>query len=522
MLKLKILLFALLCFAVLPAKAIYPKASHMLDSLDRYIANRSTIHEKKIAEITAKSKLINKTAHDCRQLPQYAQVVDAYLHVDADSALHYAELAIALCKQCNDTANLSLFRIKRCHALTNRGDVYLATVAYENIPPHSIATKDRPEYFEVGFNVYSRAFIYLRKDEEQRYNPFESRVKAALDSLNALTLSDKTKTRFYNDLNIIHSSGPQVDGVADVIDMLTYSTPGTYQYGHMAVEIAHYYVKEGQNDLAKYYFTAAAISDIKGDINETEALHGLGLLLHSEGNIDHANKYLQIALDNALQDGDQAAAMQIAKSLKTLLDDVNNSANRSHRSNILTTVIAAVLLILVICLAVYFKNKHNTNKRRNTNMRQKHRNKNVYIRKLLTLVSLEMNALEDYNRLVARKIKAMQVHDLLQLSESGKVVEEQLQNFQSEFDSSFLATHPHFIEQVNELLQEDKKYAPLPGGTLNTELRYLAFMSLGVDDYQQIAVFLGITQSSAYTYKNKLKSKALDRENFEENIAKLD
>jgi hypothetical protein len=76
---------------------------------------------------------------------------------------------------------------------------------------------------------------------------------------------------------------------------------------------------------------------------------------------------------------------------------------------------------------------------------------------------------------------------------------------------------PNFIAEVNELMLDDKQFvAPTTG--LNTELRYLAFMTLGIDDYQQLAIFLGITQNSAYTYKNKIKSRAKNRDKFEEII----
>jgi hypothetical protein len=521
MLRLRFTLFALFCLAVLQLSANYPKASHLLDTLDYYVANRAAFHTQACDDIMAKSSKIKRSARNCSQLPAYAEVVGKYMPVNADSALYYAESALNVCRQFGDSINLACFAAMRSHALTNRGDVYLATLAYENVDARHIPDRFKSDYFEIGYNIYMRAFLLVNRDDK-RQNPYEVRLKASLDSLNAHPTADAGRTRYYNDIDVIHGNANNVDGVADLIDLLTYSTSGTYLYGKMANEIAHYYVKEGQNDLAKYYYTVAAISDIKGGFSNIEALHGLGTLLHSEGDIDRANKYLKVAIDYALLEGDHSAAMYVAQSLRTLFDDVNNEASKVHRSYIMTVVVAMILLVLILCMVIYFNNRRITFYKRNSSLRQSHTTKNVYIRKLLTMCALELNALEDYNRLVARKIKANQVVDLLRISESGHLVEEQLQTFQSEFDASFLAARPNFIERVNELMQHDKKYPPMPAGTLNTELRYLAFMSLGVDDYQDIAIFLGITQSSAYTYKNKLKNKAVDRENFEENIANLD
>lgn len=46
--------------------------------------------------------------------------------------------------------------------------------------------------------------------------------------------------------------------------------------------------------------------------------------------------------------------------------------------------------------------------------------KDQYIRKILSLCGVYLSALEDFNRIAGRKIKAGQVVDLLNMIESGK------------------------------------------------------------------------------------------------------
>jgi DNA-binding CsgD family transcriptional regulator len=181
----------------------------------------------------------------------------------------------------------------------------------------------------------------------------------------------------------------------------------------------------------------------------------------------------------------------------------------------------ALTLIIAGALILFSKHKREHLYKNSRILSQKHNSKDSYIRQMLSLYAQQITALDDYNRLVGRKIKASQATDMLRIAESGTVVNEQIEKFHNLFDNAFLSLHPDFINKVNELMLEDRKFTTPSSGLLNTELRYLAFMNLGVDDYQQIAIFLGITQNSVYTYKNKLKSRAENRDKFEENIVNL-
>ena len=73
---------------------------------------------------------------------------------------------------------------------------------------------------------------------------------------------------------------------------------------------------------------------------------------------------------------------------------------------------------------------------------------------------------------------------------------------------------------MNNLLVEEKRFE-LPENKLNTELRILAFLRLGIDDSEQIARFLGLSLNTIYTYRNKLKSKAKNRDTFDAMVLKI-
>ena len=86
------------------------------------------------------------------------------------------------------------------------------------------------------------------------------------------------------------------------------------------------------------------------------------------------------------------------------------------------------------------------------------------------------------------------------------------------FDSTFLSIFPKFADEVNSLLRADAQLAQSDPDKLSTELRILAFMRLGIDDATRVAKFLNLSVNTVYTYRNKMKNRASDREKFEENL----
>lgn len=59
------------------------------------------------------------------------------------------------------------------------------------------------------------------------------------------------------------------------------------------------------------------------------------------------------------------------------------------------------------------------------------------------------------------------------------------------------------------------------GELLNTDLRILAFMRLGIEDSSRIAQVLNYSINTIYAYRNRIKAKAINKETFEADIMKI-
>lgn len=67
-------------------------------------------------------------------------------------------------------------------------------------------------------------------------------------------------------------------------------------------------------------------------------------------------------------------------------------------------------------------------------------------------------------------------------------------------------------------MRSDAQIVLKEGELLNTDLRILAFMRLGVEESTRIAQVLNYSVHTIYAYRNRLKNRAVDRDNFERDV----
>lgn len=96
-----------------------------------------------------------------------------------------------------------------------------------------------------------------------------------------------------------------------------------------------------------------------------------------------------------------------------------------------------------------------------------------------------------------------------------------LKNFYGKFDEAILNIYPSFIDKFNRLLRPDEQVVLKSGELLNTELRLYALIRIGIDDNAKIAEFLRCSISTVYTYRSKMKKRAINPETFEEQVRSL-
>lgn len=99
--------------------------------------------------------------------------------------------------------------------------------------------------------------------------------------------------------------------------------------------------------------------------------------------------------------------------------------------------------------------------------------------------------------------------------------QEESANFPSLFDKAFLQMYPTFVTGPNSILRPECQISEPANYKLSSELRIAALIRLGIKDASEMANLLFYSPQTVYNYRWTLKSKALNRDTFENNVTQL-
>lgn len=511
-----ILLVAMIhCVIALCAK---PDIPNILSRLDKYVEDWEQYATRNGQALRQMEKSL-ATASPKRQVETYEKLVCEYRHVNVDSALRCIDGGRKLAREMGDSAYVQRFNILEYTVMPIYGLVKDAIDLYERLSVQNVYPANKEQYFNAGDLIYKYAADFYRRPENKQL--YADKSEQSVDSL--LKYMDKSDPEYrFQLLNREFSRSSSTKALKDM-EILLHTIPfESHLYARTAAIIGQTYLKDSYHiDQGIYYLALSAMSDIATGNRETTSLHRLGKLLYDRKDIERSYEYLTLSLAIAVQSGSRLRSIEIAEALP-LVFATNKDMERTSARNMTIVVIALSILLIVSGVLMLFFER---NRRRLARMKVRLQNsvtlKDQYIRKILSLCGVYLSALEDFNRIAGRKIKAGQVVDLLNMIESGKIMRDQLQNFYEVFDSAFLMVYPDFVNDVNKLFEENKQVAVPEGERLTPELRILAFMRLGLDDSSQISKFLGLSLNTIYTYRNKMKTRARDRDLFEQHIRNI-
>lgn len=183
--------------------------------------------------------------------------------------------------------------------------------------------------------------------------------------------------------------------------------------------------------------------------------------------------------------------------------------------------IIGICTIIIIITAVNLNRQVKRMKRMQQVLTDANKTKDVYINQFMVMCSVYMDKLNQFNALVNRKLGAGQADELYKLTKSGRLIEEQAKDFYQLFDEAFLHIYPTFVQGVNALLIPEEQIELKDGELLNTDLRILACLRLGLTDANQIAQMLNYSVNTIYAYRHRLRNRAINRDTFEQNVLAL-
>ena len=274
---------------------------------------------------------------------------------------------------------------------------------------------------------------------------------------------------------------------------------------------------------AKYveYLALSAESDIKQSVKEGIALPTLAYRLYEMGDIDDAFKYINFALEEANSGNIRMRMVSISAFMPLIDKAYRKKINDSNNKMLAYLLISTTLLIIALILSTSLIRNIRDSRAKEKKLATASKKLEAYVGNFIGLCSNYASRLDQFGKLITRKINARQTDDLLKLVSSGRFNEEDNDEFYRLIDKAILDLFPDFVDNINTLLMPDQQIALKPDMQLSPELRIYAFVRLGVDQSNKIAQILNYSSNTVYSYRNRMRNRAFDRDNFDKNVAEL-
>lgn len=511
-------LVAMLLLCLPPARAVTEKqASEAISDLDRQIGRRNAYIAVRQARIDTLGHLLARQKSKADSVEVMARIAEAYTAFNNDSAIVYYRDAGRLAPDWPSRARM---RMNMGALLPLAGFNQMAVDIFSNeFDPDTLPQPLKIAYYDRARQMYSyvASAFSSHPDYAARWDSLADECQLRLISL---LPRDALEYRLH--LGEYYLKRGQYERARIILDNIVASEPVDSNVRARAANMLSQIAEATGDTTAKiYYLALSAQSDVTSATREVKSLQSLGIALNALGDIERAYNYLSVAMENAVNCHASTRMVESSNALP-IIEDAYLSEIAASRRAIYWIMGALVVVIALLAVALYRTWKVNQREKiLRENLRQANEVKEVYISRFLSLCSIYMDKLSSVCDLVNRKITAGKVDDLQRMVRSGRFIEEQSGEFYDVFDDAFLHICPTFVADVNALLQPDKQIFLTPGEKLNTDLRILAFLRLGIDEASHIARVLNYSVNTIYAYRNRLKARAISRDTFEDDVKNI-
>lgn len=273
--------------------------------------------------------------------------------------------------------------------------------------------------------------------------------------------------------------------------------------------MAFLYRQLGSDDEALSSYIDAAIGDIQSSTYETVAMRMVAEMVYERGEIEMANRYIHLAMEDAKRYNARHRQVSISQLLPIIEDVYIDRAQR--QANTAYILFAGVFILFLIgiigILLVLRRNKviheaQRTIDAMNENLSIANQVKEQLLGTLVTGHSQYLSAVEKYQSAIKESVVNHRYNELMTIPKNVDA-RYQRQVLNRNMDKMLLSIFPHFVEQFNALLLPENRIETKPDEMLTPALRIFALIRLGVVHNETIAEILDYSVNTVYNYKTR-------------------
>ncbi|WP_170148508.1 DUF6377 domain-containing protein [Lacinutrix venerupis] len=515
--------------------------------LESKMAKRVFFDKQKEENIRLLNEKASKTLDLEEQYFILNKIIQEYEFYSFDKALEYIEKNIEIAEKLNNNLFINKTKLSLSLLLIDSGRYKESIDALNEIKRDSLPNSLINEYYIAYKEGYSGLSYYTSVVRSKAlysklYTAYQDSLYLRLDPNSEESL--RLKEKQYRDKR-------QLDKALKINSKrLEDVNIGSREFSLITFERSLLYELKKNIEKQKEYLILSAISDIEASVKDNASIGALARIMFLEDDIDRAHRYINFSFEDAEFYNSKLRFINIANSLPMITKAYGERSDKQKvklkNSLIFISFLAGFLLISIYLvykqvkkLSVArnklkkvneklkdFNSKLNISneelKRLYLELSESDKIKEHYIGTFLNLYSEYIDKLDVYRKLVRKYIVTNKTNDLLELTKSKQVVGDEIKLFYKNFDESFLHIYPNFIKDVNELLESEGQLIVKKGEVLNTELRILALIRLGITSSSKISKILRYSVNTIYNYRVKVRNTAIgDRNSFEEMIKNI-
>lgn len=537
-----------------------------MDSLYRVLdvaIDSSSIYKKhKLDAINILEKQYAAVRNDQDKYQFALSLYHEYVAFVNDSALNYIQVCMECAERMGRKDLQTQSELALAYQLADTGFYPEAEIHFKAISKDQL-TNDMVITYLKGMNHLYGEMGYYSHDKKLR-DQFFSKSAAFRDSLLQILPEDSYG---YNALKSVelNNQGKTDEALKCSDKWMKLAKPGSRDYATMSFYRSEIYRNMGDAEMERYWLIMSALTDIRQAIMDQAALWSLAnSLMNEEGNLDRAYKYMDFSWECISYFSTHMRSWLVTPILTRINDKYKQNLHQANTNLIWTIVAISFLIIGLLVLLFYVSKKRrqlavirnelkNANdelgqlnhqlsaknhdlseanqrlsdineqlRQANIHLNDSNRVKDEYIGKFLSVCSDYIDKLDNYRIKVNRKLKAGQQADVLRMTSSEQLREDELAELFNHFDDIFLRLFPTFIDDFNALLRPGEEIVPTEKNHLNTDLRIFALIRLGIEESSKIAEFLRYSPNSIYAYRARIKNKAVgNRDEFEKLVKEI-
>ena len=524
---------------------IYVKGDNnqLYKQLDAALAQRAhyvELKEKSLNEIKQGAKYVTSNED---KLKLYEQLANEYKAYEYDSAMTYVNKGLILAQKSNNIFFNKRFQLSQTRLLITRGFYAEAKEILQKIEPKEEPRDYQFLYYYTMYGLYNNWSTYCENNEfSKNYNQLKvNYLKKAIE------LSPKKDAFYYYLLGELYyySNHPNNNRTIQYYKKaLSMEKANSRLHAMTAFALSEIYQKANNLELMEHYLLVAAISDVTSATKENVALQDIALFIykHKTRSLNKAQEYINLSLEDAYAYNNRLRRIEISSKLQMITNAYTDDIRATNSMLYIALSVIFLLLLGVGLSSLFIRKKNKLLKQKkdeitatsakmevlnsqlhliNDELKDTNQKRERLVKVYIDLCYKNIERNSKLRTLAVRKIKANQSKELLSLLSSSSSTERENKEFLTEFDKSFLALYPTFINELNQQLTESAHIQLKENGEMPPILRVCALLRLGITESSKIAGILSYSPQTVYNYRSLLKNNAIDKEHFEENVLRL-